>query len=72
MGLLMNAEKKNSASKKSGKAHALSQGQQDLSFVKALLVDKTNSNSMTKAINPQLGGFGQSATGTNFSQPNIQ
>lgn len=52
MGLLMNAEKKNSASKKSGKAHALSQGQQDLSFVKALLVDKTNSNSMTKAINP--------------------
>ena len=52
MGLLMNAEKKNSGSKKSIKAHALSQGQQDLSFVKSLLVDKTNSNSMTKAINP--------------------
>ena len=53
MGLLMSAEKKNSGSKKNIKSHALSQGQQDLSFVKSFIVDKTNSNSMTKPVHPQ-------------------
>eukprot|EP00347_Sterkiella_histriomuscorum_P010654 403375442 len=46
MGMLMNPEKKplNPGSKKNLKTHALSQGQQDLSFVKQFLNDKNTQN----------------------------